>query len=102
MLSAKKTLCRPELRWLTGWRDGSSGQRPCCARASTSVPGAPAPALLTRSQELASYPGGEIGAPDGVAPALLTPRQPCGPRSETSLAPVGEAVGAAVVRVAAA
>ena len=105
MLSAKKTLCWPELRWFTGWRDGSSGQRPFCARASTSVPGAPAPSSPTRSQEPALYPGREICAPDCVATALLTTRQPCVPRSETSLAPVGvaaAAAGEAVVVVAAA
>src|SRR5579859_1899517 len=95
MLSEKNTLCGPSLLWFTGWRDGSSGHLPFCASASTSVPGAPAPSLATRSQEPALKCGLEICAPDWVATALLSTRQPCAPRSETSLAPVGEPAGAA-------
>jgi hypothetical protein len=53
------------------------------------VPGAPASSLRTRSQELASKDGAEICDPDAVAVALLATRQPCVPRSATSLAPVG-------------
>src|SRR5215469_6422226 len=90
MLSEKNTLRRPWSLWFTGCRAGSPGQRPFCARASTSVPGAPAPSLATGNQDLALNPGLEICAPDWVAAALLATRQPCAPRSVTSLAPVAE------------
>src|SRR5215469_4103252 len=90
MLSEKNTLRRPWPLWFTGCRAGSPGQRPFCARASTSVPGAPAPSLATGNQDLALNPGLEICAPDWVAVALLATRQPCAPRSVTSLAPVAE------------
>src|SRR5215469_4201694 len=89
MLSEKNTLRRPWSLWFTGCRAGSPGQRPFCARASTSVPGAPAPSLATGSQDLALNPGLEICAPDWGAVALLATRQPCAPRSVTLLAPVG-------------
>src|SRR5215472_5882985 len=89
MLSEKKMLRRPSLRWFTGCRAGSPWHRPFCSRASISVPGAPAPSLATRSQELALNPGVEICAPDWVATALLATRQPWAPRSDTLLAPVG-------------
>src|SRR6516164_141747 len=88
MLSEKKMLCGLSVLSLTGCRLGSPGQRPFCARASISVPGAPAPSLATGSQDLALNPGLEICAPDWVALALLATRQPCAPRSVTSLAPV--------------
>ena len=82
MLSEKNTLCRLSLLSLTGCRAGSSGQRPFCSSASTSVPGAPASSLATRSQELGvERPALEISAPDWVAVALLATRQPCAPRS---------------------
>src|SRR5215469_3032555 len=90
MLSEKNTLRRPWPLWFTGCRAGAPGQRPFCARASTSVPGAPAPSLATGNQDLALNPGLEIRAPDRVAVALLATRQPCAPRSVTSLAPVAE------------
>src|SRR5215472_18037148 len=89
MLSEKNTLWRPWSLWFTGCRAGSPGHRPFCARASISVPGAPAPSLATGSQDPALNPGLEIRAPDWVAVALLATRQPCAPRSVTSLAPVG-------------
>src|SRR5215468_8936173 len=88
MLLAKNTLFEPLVAWVTGCSAGSPGQRPFCASASISVPGAPAPSLATGSQDLASNPGLEICAPDWVAFALLATRQPCAPRSVTSLAPV--------------
>src|SRR6266436_1637197 len=89
MLSAKNTLRELSLPWFTGCSAGSPGQRPFCSRASTSVPGAPAPSLRTRSQEPASNDGAEICDPGAVAVALLATRQPCVPRPEISLAPVG-------------
>src|SRR5260370_9223166 len=90
MLSEKNARRRPASLWFTGCGARSPGQRPFCARASISVPGAPAPSLPTRSQDLALNPGLEICAPDWVAVALLATRQPCAPRLVTSLAPVGE------------
>src|SRR5215472_9758620 len=89
MLSEKKMLWRPSLRWFTGCRAGSPGHRPFCRRASTSVPGAPASSLVTRIQARALNPGAEICAPDWVADALLATCQPCAPRLKTLLAPVG-------------
>src|SRR5579863_7666588 len=88
MLSEKNTLCALSLLSLTGCRAGSSGQRPFCSSASTSVPGAPASSLATGSQEAALYDGAEIDAPDWVAAALLATRQPLAPRLVTSVAPV--------------
>src|SRR5690242_8360524 len=86
MLPEKNTLWRPWSLWFTGCRAASSGHRPFCARASISVPGAPAPSLVTGSQDPALNPGLEICAPDWVAVALLATRQPCAPRSVTLLA----------------
>src|SRR5215469_14111527 len=100
MLSEKNTLRRPWSLWLTGCSAGSPGQRPFCASASISVPGAPAPSLATGSQDLASNPGLEICAPDWVAFALLATRQPCAPRSVTSLAPVAGPGPAGKLRLA--
>src|SRR5262252_3218912 len=93
MLSEKNTLWRLSLLRFTGCRPGSSGQRPFCSSASTSVPGAPAESLATGSQELASNEGAEICAPVCVAVALLATRQPPAPRSVTSLAPVPPGAG---------
>src|SRR5437899_344377 len=93
MLSEKNTLCRLSLLRFTGCRPGSSGQRPFCSSASTSVPGAPAESLATRSQDRASNDGAEICAPDCVAVALLATCQPLAPRSVTSLAPVPPGAG---------
>src|SRR5215469_9586545 len=95
MLSEKNTLWRPRSLWFTGCRARSPGHRPFCARASISVPGAPAPSLATGSQDRALNPGLEIRAPDWVAIALLATRQPCAPRSVTLLAPVGASSPAA-------
>ena len=89
MLAAKNTLRLLSLLWFTGCSAGSPGQRPFCSRASTSVPGAPAPSLRTRSQELASNDGAEICDPGAVAVRLLATRQPLAPRLAISLAPVG-------------
>src|SRR5215468_4047774 len=89
MLSEKNTLRGLSLPWFTGCSARSPGQRPFCARASTSVPGAPASSLLTRSQELAWNDGMEICDPGAATVAPLATRQPCVPRSATSLAPVG-------------
>src|SRR5215470_17488818 len=100
MLSEKNTLWRPWSLWFTGCRAGSPGQRPFCASASISVPGAPAPSLATGNQDLASNPGLEICAPDWVAFALLATRQPCAPRSVTSLAPVAGPGPAGKLRLA--
>src|SRR5216683_197850 len=104
MLSEKNTLRRLSLLRFTGCRPWSSGQRPFCSSASTSVPGAAAESLATRSQERASNDGAEIRAPGAVAVALLATCQPPVPRSVTSLAPVpasaGKAFGAALRVVA--
>src|SRR6516164_10844024 len=89
MLSAKNTLRELSVLWFTGCSAGSPGQRPFCSSASTSVPGAPASSLRTRSQELASNDGAEICDPGAVAVALLATRQPLVPRSARLLAPVG-------------
>src|ERR1051326_588317 len=88
MLVEKKTLLGPLLLWLTGCSAVSPGHLPFCARASISVPGAPASSLLTGSQVLVLKPGVEICAPVWVATALLCTSQPADPRFATSLAPV--------------
>src|SRR5215471_13013382 len=93
MLSENNTLWRLSLLRFTGCRPGSPGQRPFCSRASTSVPGAPAESLATRSQEVALNDGSEICAPDCIAVALLATCQPPAPRSVTSLAPVSPGAG---------
>jgi hypothetical protein len=91
MLLEKNTLLGLLLPWFTGWSAVSPGHWPFCARASISVPGAPASSLLTGSQVLVSKPGVEICAPVCVAAALLCTSQPAAPRFETSLAPVSAA-----------
>src|SRR5262249_47063396 len=93
MLLAKNTLFEPLVAWVTGCRAVSPGQRPFCASASISVPGAPASSLVTGSQVDVLNPGVEICAPDCVAMALLCTVQPPAPRLATSVAPVsaGEA-----------
>src|SRR5215471_11753736 len=88
MLFEKNTLFGPLVPWFTGCSAVSPGHLPFCARASISVPGAPASSLLTGSQVLVSNVGVEICAPDWVATALLCTVQPLLPRLETSLAPV--------------
>src|SRR5215470_12667200 len=88
MLVEKKTLCGPPVLWFTGSSAVSPGHLPFCARASISVPGAPASSLLTGSHVLVSNPGAEICAPVCVATALLCTVQPADPRFDTSLAPV--------------
>src|SRR5262252_5927956 len=96
MLFEKNTLLGLLVLWFTGWSAVSPGHLPFCARASTSVPGAPASSLVTGSQVLVLNPGVEICAPDWVATALLCTVQPLLPRLEMSLAPVsdGELTGA--------
>src|SRR5580700_10588870 len=93
MLVEKNTLFGLSVLWLTGWSAVSPGHRPFCARASISVPGAPASSLVTGSQVLVLNPGVEICAPVWVAMALLCTVQPPLPRLEMSLAPgaAGEA-----------
>src|SRR5215469_4658613 len=88
MLVEKNTLFGLLVSWFTGCSAVSPGHLPFCARASISVPGAPASSLLTGSQALVLNPGVEICAPDWVATALLCTVQPPLPRLETSLAPV--------------
>ncbi|SRR6266849_1578862 len=90
MLFEKKTLFGLLVPWFTGCSAVSPGHWPFCARASISVPGAPASSLLTGSQVLVLNPGVEICAPDWVATALLCTDQPLLPRLEMSLAPVAE------------
>src|SRR5229473_3220839 len=90
MLFEKKTLFGLLVDWFTGCRAVSPGHRPFCARASTSVPGAPASSLVTGSQVLVLNPGVEICAPVCVATALLCTCQPPDPRFDTSLAPVSD------------
>src|SRR5690348_10643259 len=101
MVLAEKMLPGPSAFWLTGWRAVSPGHAPFCARASISVPGAPASSLLTGSQPLVSNPGTEICAPVWVATALLRTCQPPAPRSVTSLAPVPGCAAPAVPGAAA-
>ncbi len=88
MLFEKNTLFGPLVLWFTGCSAVSPGHLPFCARASISVPGAPASSLATGSQVLVLKPGVEICAPDWVATALLCTDQPAPPRLEMSLAPV--------------
>src|SRR6516165_3615758 len=89
MLVEKNTLFGLLVSWFTGCSAVSPGHLPFWARASTSVPGAPASSLATGSQVLVLNPGVEICAPDWVATALLcTAQPPVLPRLETSLAPV--------------
>src|SRR6516225_1189701 len=88
MFLEKNTLSGLSLLWLTGCSAVSPGHLPFCARASISVPGAPASSLVTGSQVLVLNPGVEICAPVCVATALLCTSQPLVPRSVTSLAPV--------------
>src|SRR6516162_5154438 len=104
MLLLKNTLFGLLVLWFTGWSAVSPGHWPFCARASISVPGAPASSLATGSQVLVLKPGVEICAPVCVATALLCTAQPLAPRLATSLAPVseGELTVAAAVRAAAA
>src|SRR5215472_8615583 len=88
MLFEKNTLFGLLVDWFTGCSAVSPGHWPFCARASISVPGAPASSLATASQVLVLKPGVEICAPVWVATALLCTVQPLVPRLETSLAPV--------------
>ena len=71
MLFEKKTLFGLLVFWFTGWSAVSPGHWPFCARASISVPGAPASSLVTGSQVVVLKPGVEICAPVWVALALL-------------------------------
>ncbi len=57
--------------WFTGCSAVSPGHRPFWARASSSVPGAPASSFVTGSQVLVLKPGVEICAPLWVATELL-------------------------------
>jgi hypothetical protein len=88
MLFEKKTLFGLLVLWFTGCSAVLPGHLPFCARASISVPGAPASSLVIGSQVLVLKPGVEICAPVCVATALLCTCQPPAPRSEISLAPV--------------
>src|SRR5580700_12321679 len=88
MLVEKNTLFGLSVLWLTGCSAVFPGHLPFCARASTSVPGAPASSPVTGSQVLVLNPGVEICAPVCVATALLCTSQPPLPRLVTSLAPV--------------
>src|SRR5215831_8948170 len=90
MLFEKNTLFGPLVPWFTGCSAVSPGHTPFCARASISVPGAPASSLLTGSQPLVLNPGVEICAPVWVAAVLLCTFQPPLPRLEMSLAPVSD------------
>src|SRR5215831_19972983 len=90
MLFEKNTLFGLLVPWFSGCSAVSEGHRPFCARASISVPGAPASSLLTGSHVLVLNPGVEIWAPLWVATALLCTAQPLAPRFETSLAPVSD------------
>src|SRR5215469_5238584 len=87
MLFEKNTLFGLLVPWLTGCKLVSPGHLPFCARASISVPGAPASSLATGSQLLVLNPGVDICAPDWVATALLCTVQPAAPRSVTSELP---------------
>jgi hypothetical protein len=101
MLLLKNTLFGLLVLWFTGWSAVSPGHRPFCARASISVPGAPASSLVTGSHVLVLNPGVEICAPVWVAAALLCTSQPALPRLVMSLAPVsaGELRAMAAARV---
>src|SRR6516225_2195879 len=104
MLFEKNTLFGLLVLWFTGWSAVSPGHWPFCARASTSVPGAPASSLVTGSHVLVLNPGVEICAPVWVATALLCTFQPALPRLVMSLAPVsaGELRAMAAARAGAA
>src|SRR5262249_23774012 len=71
------------------------GHEPFCSNALISVPGAPAPSLVTLSQPLVAKPGVEICAPPWVAVALVRTFQPAVPRSAIALDPVGGGAAAA-------
>src|SRR5215471_16562484 len=88
MLFEKNTLFGLLVLWFTGCSAVSPGHWPFCARASSSVPGAPASSLVTGSHVLVLNPGVEICAPVWVAAALLCTFQPAPPRLVMSLAPV--------------
>src|SRR5262249_23527016 len=88
MLFEKNTLFGLLVLWFTGCSAVSPGHWPFCARASSSVPGAPASSLVTGSHVLVLNPGVEICAPVWVATALLCTFQPAPPRLVMSLAPV--------------
>src|SRR5258708_34184921 len=90
MLLEKKTLFARLVVWLTGCSAVSPGHLPFCARASISVPGAPASSLVTGSQVLVLKPGVDICAPVCVATALLWTPQPLAPRWDRSEAPVAD------------
>src|SRR5215470_19105551 len=90
MLFEKNTLLGLLVLWFTGCSAVSPGHWPFWARASTSVPGAPASSLATGSHVLVLNPGVEICAPVCVATALLCTAQPPVPRLEMSLAPGAE------------
>src|SRR5215472_979728 len=90
MLFEKNTLSGLLVPWFTGCSAVSPGHLPFWARASISVPGAPASSLATGSQVLVLNPGVEICAPDWVAAALLCTAQPPLPRLAMSLAPVSD------------
>src|SRR5260370_32644096 len=90
MWGEKKTLVGLLLPWFTGCRAVSPGHLPFCARASISVPGAPASSLATGSQVLVLNPGVEICAPVWVATALLCTSHPPEPRFDMSLAPASD------------
>src|SRR5436305_15709 len=94
MLFEKNTLFGLLVFWFTGCRAVSPGHWPFCARASISVPGAPASSLVTGSQALVLKPGVEICAPVCVAVALLCTVQPLLPRLAMSLAPVADGLWA--------
>src|SRR5689334_16692653 len=102
MLVAKNTLLGLLVLWFTGCSAVSPGHLPFWARASITVPGAPASSLVTGSHVLVLNPGAEICAPDCVATALLCTAQPLPPRLVMSLAPVpeGELTLTAAVRAA--
>ena len=84
----KNTLFGLLVPWFTGCSAVSPGHLPFCARASISVPGAPASSFVTGSQLLVLKPGVEICAPVWVATALLCTFHPVVPRFVMSLAPV--------------
>src|SRR5689334_3825428 len=96
MLFEKYTLFCPPEACVTGCSAVSPGQRPFWARASISVPGAPASSLATGIQLEVLKPGVEICAPDWVAVALLCTFQPPVPRFAMSLAPVSESEASAL------
>ena len=70
------------------------GQVPFCSSALISVPGAPAPSLVTDSQPAVEKPGVEICAPLWVAVAQVSTFQPAVPRVVIAVDPVGGAAAA--------